>query len=107
MRGPHDVGGTPAGPVDTDPHKMSFWEKQIDAIHTLLGDEKRRITTRDENRYSIESLGNDAHNRLTYYERQTAAISLQLVKKGVVAQDEIDAKVAEIKLRLEETGELE
>ena len=107
MRGPHDVGGMPAGPVDTEPHKMTFWEKQIDAIHTLLGDDKRRITTRDENRYYIESLGNDAYTSLTYYERWTAAISLQLVKKGVVTQDEIDAKIAEIKLRLEETGELE
>lgn len=107
MRGPHDVGGTPAGPVDTDPHKMTFWEKQIDAIHTLLGDEKRRITTRDENRYAIESLGHDAYARLTYYERWTAAMAGHLVRKGVVTQDEIDAKVAEIKQRLEETGEIE
>jgi len=107
MRGPHDVGGTPAGPVDTDPHKMTFWEKQIDAIHTLLGDDKRRITTRDENRYAIESLGHDAYARLTYYERWTAAMAAQLVRKGVLTQDEIDAKVAEIKQRLEETGEIE
>jgi nitrile hydratase subunit beta len=107
MRGPHDVGGAPAGPVDTEPHKMTFWEKQIDAMHTLLGDDKRKITLRDQNRYYIESLGHDAYSSLTYYERWTAAMALQLVKKGVLTQDEIDAKVAEIKQRLEETGELE
>jgi Nitrile hydratase beta subunit len=107
MRGPHDVGGMTAGPIDTEPHKLTFWEKQIDAIHTLLGDEKRRLISRDENRAAIEALGNDAYSRLTYYERWTAAISLQLVKKGVLTQDEIDAKVAEITQRLEETGELE
>jgi hypothetical protein len=107
MRGPHDVGGTSAGPVDTEPHKMSFWEKQIDAIHTLLGDEKRRITVRDQNRYFIESLGHDVYQRLNYYERWTAAMALQLVRKDVLSQDEIDAKIAEIKQRLEETGEID
>src|SRR5512146_2768174 len=36
MHGPHDVGGLPAGPVDTEAHAVTFWEKQIDAINLLL-----------------------------------------------------------------------
>ena len=65
MRGPHDVGGLSAGPVETVPHEVTFWEKQIDALHTLVGDDKRRITVRDENRRYVESLGEDVYNTLT------------------------------------------
>ena len=36
MRGSHDLGGLPAGPIDKEPHDMTFWEKQIDAMNTLL-----------------------------------------------------------------------
>lgn len=107
MRGPHDVGGTPAGPIDTKPHDPTFWEKQIDALHVLIGDEKRRIATRDENRRLVESLGEDVYNTLSYYERWTAAMCRHLIEKGVLTQDRIDAKVAEVRRRLEETGELE
>jgi len=98
MRGPHDVGGLAAGPVDTEPHAMTFWEKQIDALNVLLAQKGFRKT--DENRRYIEMLGDDAYNTLSYYERWTAALARQLIDKGVVTQDEIDARVAEIRNRL-------
>jgi Nitrile hydratase beta subunit len=100
MRGPHDLGGLPAGPVDTQPHEMTFWEKQIDALNLLLAQKGLRKT--DENRRYIEMLGHDAYNTLTYYERWTAAVARILIDKGVFTQDEIDAKVAEIRGRLGE-----
>mgnify|MGYP003333886305 CR=1 FL=1 len=98
MRGPHDLGGLPAGPVDTAPHDLTFWEKQIDAMNTVLAQKGLRRT--DENRRYIEMLGDDAYNTLTYYERWTAAPARQLIDKGVLTQDEIDAKVAEVRARL-------
>jgi hypothetical protein len=98
MRGPHDLGGLPAGPVDTAPHDLTFWEKQIDAMNTVLAQKGLRRT--DENRRYIEMLGDDAYNTLTYYERWTAALARQLIDKGVLTQDEIDAKVAEVRARL-------
>jgi len=98
MRGPHDVGGSAAGPVDTQPHEMTFWEKQIDALNMLLAQKGFRKT--DENRRYIEMLGHDAYNTLSYYERWTAALARQLIDKGVFTQDELDAKVAEIRNRL-------
>lgn len=98
MRGPHDVGGLPAGPVDTEPHDMTFWEKQIDALNTLLAQKGFRKT--DENRRYVEMLGHDAYNALSYYERWTAALTRQLIDKGVLTQDEVDAKVAEVRDRL-------
>ena len=100
MRGPHDVGGLDAGPVDTDAHAVTFWEKQIDAINLLLARKGLRRT--DENRRYIEMLGDDAYNTLTYYERWTAALTRQLIDKGVFTQDEIDAKVATVRAKLGE-----
>jgi polyhydroxyalkanoate synthesis regulator phasin len=104
MRGPHDVGGLPAGPVDTEAHQVTFWEKQIDALRSLIG--AKGIVSTDENRRYIEELGHDAYNRLGYYERWTAALSRQMVDRGILTQDEIDRRVAELRRRLEETGEL-
>lgn len=98
MRGPHDLGGLPAGPVDTTPHDMTFWEKQIDALNALLSQKGLRRV--DENRRYIETLGDDAYNTLSYYERWTAALARQLIDKGVFTQDEIDAKIAAIRDRL-------
>ena len=100
MRGSHDLGGLPAGPVDTTPHDMTFWEKQIDAMNMLLAQKGLRRT--DENRRYVEMLGEDAYNTLTYYERWTAALARQLIDKGVLTQDEIDAKVAEVRAKLGE-----
>ena len=98
MRGPHDLGGLPAGPVDTAPHDLTFWEKQIDAINSLLAQKGFRRT--DENRRYIEMLGHDAYERLSYYERWTAALARQLIDKGMLTQDEIDTKVADVRARL-------
>jgi hypothetical protein len=98
MRGPHDLGGLAAGPVDTSPHDMTYWEKQIDAINMLLAQKGLRRT--DENRRYIESLGHDAYNTLSYYERWTAALVRQLIDKGVLTQDEIDAKIQDVRARL-------
>jgi len=104
MHGPHDVGGLPDGPVDVAPHDMTFWEKQIDALRGVIG--MKGIVTTDENRRYVESLGHDAYNTLTYYERWTAALSRQMVDKGILTQDEIDKRVADVRKRLVEAGEL-
>ena len=98
MRGPHDIGGLPAGPVDASPHDPTFWEKQIDAMNQLLAQKGYRKT--DENRRYVEMLGHDAYDTLTYYERWTAALTRVLIDKGVLTQDEIDAKVAQVREKL-------
>jgi hypothetical protein len=100
MRGSHDLGGLKAGPIDTEPHNLTFWEKQIDAMNLLLAQKGLRRT--DENRRYVEMLSEDAYNALTYYERWTAALARQLIDKGVLTQDEIDAKVAEVRAKLGE-----
>ena len=105
MRGPNDVGGLPAGPVEPHAHDLTFWEKQIDGVRAVVG--AKGIYRTDENRRWVESLGEDAYEKLTYYERWTAALMRGLIEKGVLTQDEIDARVKIVRQRLAETGELE
>jgi hypothetical protein len=105
MRGPHDVGGLPDGPVDTEPHDVTYWEKQIDALRAVIGSKKIVLT--DENRRYVEGLGHDAYDRLTYYQRWTAALSRQMIDKGLLTQAEIDDRVQDLRRRLAEGGDLE
>jgi hypothetical protein len=105
MRGPHDVGGLDFGPVDTSPHDLSLWEKQIDALRAVIG--AKGIVTTHENRRTIEQMGHDVYDRLNYYERWTAALARQMIDKGILTQDEIDARVAEVRQRLAAAGELD
>jgi len=105
MRGPHDVGGLAEGPVDPQAHELAFWEKQIDGLRGVIG--AKGIVVSHENRRAVEQLGNEVYETLTYYERWTATLQRQMIEKGFLTQDEIDAKVAEVRQRLAETGELE
>ncbi|MDB5649601.1 MAG: putative nitrile hydratase, beta subunit [Hyphomicrobiales bacterium] len=104
MRGPHDVGGLDDGPIDPAPHELGFWEKQIDGLRGVIG--AKVIVTTHENRRYVESLGDDAYETLTYYERWTAALSRQMVDKGLLTQAEIDARVRVVRERLAASGEL-
>jgi hypothetical protein len=100
-RAHHDMGGLPAGPVDRSEHEAAFWEKRVDAIMMLLSDKRRRLLRVDELRRGIESLGPDAYDKLGYYERWIASIAGILVEKGVLTQQEIDARIAQLRSRRE------
>lgn len=94
MRGPHDMGGLPAGPVDTTPHNPSDWDKGVDAMFvSLVSKGHMRV---DELRRAIETMG-EAGQDMPYYERWCAALMRIVVEKELVTQDEIDAKVASLR----------
>ncbi len=95
--GPHDLGGAPAGPIDAHEHAVAHWEKQVDAMMTLLSE--RGHLKVDELRRGIETLGADAYERLSYYERWAQSMTTILLEKGIVTPEAIPAKVAEIKAR--------
>jgi hypothetical protein len=86
------MGGSPAGPIDTDQHDVEDWERLADAISSALG--ARGFYSTDEHRRAIESLRN--YRDLSYYERWAAATETLLVEKGVLTDDEIDERAAEI-----------
>ena len=100
-RGVHDLGGLPGGPIDRAEHDATFWEQRVDAMLILLADGKRRLMDTAELRRGIESIGPDAYESLSYYERWAASIAKIMVEKGVVGQDELDRRIAEVKARAE------
>ncbi len=99
MRGYHDLGGLPAGPIDRSEHEYAPWEKRVHALQILLSDPACGLMSTDELRRGIESLGAAEYDRLTYYERWIAAMTNILLQKGVFTTDELGRKLAEIDQR--------
>ncbi|HUF20173.1 MAG TPA: hypothetical protein VMP00_05405 [Burkholderiales bacterium] len=94
-RGVHDIGGLPAGPVEATEHDYALWEKRVDALLVLLS--KKGLMTVDELRRNIESLGADAYDRMSYYERWIWAISQTLIQRGVISIDELGRAIERAK----------
>jgi len=100
-KGPHDLGGEAAGPIDTTDHGMKFWEKQANALrNTLTGKQVVRV---DELRRAAEELG-DRYYQLAYFERTTSALRTLLIEKGIIAESELAAKMAEVLSRYDVPG---
>jgi hypothetical protein len=97
MRGCHDLGGLPAGPIDKTTHVLAPWEKRIHALMLLLAE--RSVMNLHELRRGIESLGEAEYDRLAYYERWIASITSNLLEKGVLTTDELGRKLAEVEAR--------
>jgi len=104
-RSHHDMGGQPAGPVARTEHDYALWEKRVDALLVLLSRKDRRLITVDELRRNIESLGAEAYDAMTYYERWIHSISQTLIQRGVISIDELGKRMAEVEQR-HERGEL-
>ena len=101
-KGPHDIGGEQAGPIDTTDHGMKFWEKQANALRgalTLAG-----VVRTDELRRAAESL--PEYGRLAYFEITTSALRTLLLEKGLMTADELAAKMKEIRGRFSVPDEL-
>jgi Nitrile hydratase beta subunit len=96
-RAHHEMGGLPAGPVERNEHDYALWEKRVDAILMLLS--QKGLMRVDELRRNIESLGPDAYDRMTYYERWIYAVGQTLIQRGVVTIDELGRKIAEVEGR--------
>jgi hypothetical protein len=96
----HDLGGIPGGPIEISDHVLLPWEKRVDIMRGLLGDKKRRIMRADVMRHTIETMGEDNYKSLTYYELWMEAVRRVVVEAGIVSEDEIEARIAEVRQRL-------
>lgn len=92
MRGYHDIGGLPLGDIDRSAHDHAMWEKRVDAMLVLLS--KKGVITVDELRWGIETLGADAYEKLTYYERWISSVTKALLARGVITTDELGRHMA-------------
>ena len=93
------MGGREAGPVDLAEHDHSLWEKRVDALMVICSG-KGHFTV-DGLRRALEDMGEDAFEKMSYYERWIAAISNLLIEKGVLTIDELGRKMAEVEARHE------
>lgn len=98
-RAHHDMGGLPAGAVEPTEHDYALWEKRVDALMMLLSHKDRRLLSVDELRRNIESLGSEAYDKLTYYERWIHAIAQTLLQRGVITVDELGRKIEAVRAR--------
>jgi Nitrile hydratase beta subunit len=90
------MGGEPAGPIDTVDHGMRFWEKQANALRSTLT--SRKVVRLDELRRAAEDLG-ERYYQLAYFERTTEALRRVLLEHGFFTEDELAAKIAEVRRR--------
>lgn len=103
-RKPHDMGGDPAGPVDTHEHTPTLVERRIDAMMQILRQKPRAFWVTDENRRTIESLTPETYRESGYYQKWCLAMRSLLVEKDVLTDAEIETKLAEVKARLGHSG---
>lgn len=93
------MGGQPAGPIERAEHDFALWEKRVDALMMLLSSKDRRLLTVDELRRNIESLGADAYDKMSYYERWIYAMTQTLIERGVITVDELGRKIQAVQER--------
>ena len=98
-RGYHDLGGLAGPEIDRGEHDAALWEQRVDALMVLLSGPDHKAFRGDGLRRAIESLGVEAYQSLSYYERWISAISLLLVEQGILSQDEIEARIRALKAR--------
>jgi hypothetical protein len=99
MRGYHDIGGDPAGPIPMEQLPWQHWEKQVEAIRSILGDGTRRLVSLDELRHGFESFGAEKYRSSSFYRRRLEAMLDILETKGVVTRAEVMQRVRENEAR--------
>lgn len=95
-RAHHDMGGVPkfmCEPVDLEPHALTDFDREVDAIRGLLG--AKQIMSVDELRRSIESIPEDQYHKLSYYRRWIRSITDNLLRKGIFTEAELRAALGE------------
>ncbi|MBN9561894.1 MAG: nitrile hydratase subunit beta [Alphaproteobacteria bacterium] len=91
-RAHHDLGGVSkfmCDAVDTEPHALTEFDKEVDAIRQILG--MKGVMTVDELRRGIEAIPEADYLRLSYYRRWIRSITATLIRKGVISEDELRA----------------
>ena len=89
-RAHHDLGGVSKYmclPIDTEPHTLTDFDKEVDAIRQILS--LKGLMTVDELRRGIEAIPEDEYHRLSYYRRWMRSITDNLLRKGIIGEAEL------------------
>jgi len=93
-RAHHDMGGVPrflCEPVDTRPHALNDFDRDVDAIRGVLG--AKKVMSVDELRRGVEAIPEADYHRLSYYGRWIRSIADNLLAKGVFTEAELKAEL--------------
>jgi hypothetical protein len=93
-RAHHDMGGVSkylCESVDTEPHALTDFDRQVDALRQMLA--LKGLMTVDELRRGIEEIPEDEYHRLSYYQRWIRSMTSNLLRKGVVSEAELRARL--------------
>ncbi len=91
-RAHHDMGGISkfmCETVDIAPHELTDFDRQVDAIRTLLGG--KGLMSADHLRRGIEAIPEETYHRLSYYQRWMRSIVDQVITAGVITEAELRA----------------
>ncbi|WZU64966.1 ScnB-like protein [Yoonia algicola] len=99
----HDMGGGAAGPVPSEQHDFSLWEKRVDAL-MIIASSKGHFTV-DGLRRVLEDMGEDAFETMTYYERWIASVNQNLIEAGVYTTAELAQRMTQVAARGTTYGE--
>jgi hypothetical protein len=94
-RAMHDMGGVSrymCEAIDTEPHELTDFDREVDAIRQILG--MKAVMSVDELRRGIEALPEAEYLRLSYYERWLRSITATLLTKGVIDAAELRSALA-------------
>lgn len=89
-RAHHDMGGVPkflCEPIDTEPHALTQFDREVDAIRQILGG--KNVMSVDELRRGIEAIPEPDYLRLGYYQRWIRSIADNLLARGVITEAEL------------------
>ncbi len=93
-RAMHDLGGAQkfmCEPVDIEPHALTDFDKEVDALRQILG--AKKIMGVDELRRGIEAIPEADYLRLSYYRKWIRSITGNLLQKGVITEAELRAEL--------------
>ncbi|WP_375460780.1 hypothetical protein [uncultured Enterovirga sp.] len=95
-RAHHDMGGVPrflCEEIDTSSHELTAFDREVDALRQVLA--LKGLMTVDELRRGIEEIPEEDYLRLSYYQKWIRSITATLIRRGVIDEAEIGAKLAE------------
>ena len=93
-RAHHDMGGVRrylCDAIDTDPHSLTEFDREVDALRQLLA--LKGLMTVDELRRGIEEIPADEYHRLGYYQRWVRSMTATLMRRGILSEDELVARL--------------
>ena len=93
----NDIGGEDWGPISLKQKETPEWAKLSTALRGALGDKGAGLVSLHEGRRAREDLGYNRYHGLGYFELGMQAIHDILVQKGVVTEQEVQDRMADLK----------